>query len=403
MILTFLKRALQQHLSLSARLSLKELLIGVPRRIARTGRAPLEPEQRTVVVVFDERIPTPDRDAGSLRMFIILKTLAAWCRVILVPFNKPPSSDYERALWQEGIETVDVTDYRRVLKQRKVKAAIVSRPSMAEVFIPRIRRLSPNTGIIFDTVDLHFVRLQREYEISNDPEVFAEAGRYRELETRLAKVSDMVWCASSVDKEVFERQTKRTGFVVVPTIHELRNRGKRFEGRHDLLFVGNFAHRPNEDAALFLIRSIYPLLKDVLPRVQLDIIGADPSPAITAYNSADIHVRGYVPEVEPYLQSRRVFVAPMRFGAGIKGKVGEAMAHGIPVVTTTIGAEGFGLTQGKDVMIGDDPESFAAAIQQLYSQKDLWQRLADNSRRRVEQSFTPEVVAETINNSIKDL
>ena len=251
---------------------------------------------------------------------------------------------------------------------------------------------------------MHFVRLQREYEVSNDAVVFAEARRYRELETRLAKASDIVWCASIVDKEVIEREAKSTEFAVVPTIHELRDCGKRFEEREDLLFVGNLAHRPNEDAVLFLIQSVYPLLKDLLPRVKLDIIGDNPSPAITAYNSPDIRIHGYIPDIEPYLQSRRVFVAPLRFGgAGTKGKVGEAMAHGLPVVTTSIGAEGFGLTPELDVMIGDDPTSFARAIQQLYGQEELWRRVADNSRLRIEQHFRPEVIAETINNSIQKL
>jgi glycosyltransferase involved in cell wall biosynthesis len=403
MILTFLKKMLDEHLSLSARLFMKELLIGLPRRIVRIGRAPRETGERTVVLVFDERIPTPDRDAGSLRMFIILKTLAAWCQVIFIPYTRSQSSDYERALWREGIETVDVTDYRRLLKLTNVKAAIVSRPSMAEVFIPRIRRLNPNAGIIFDTVDIHFVRLEREYEVSKDPLVLAEARRYRELETRLVKSSDIVWCASTVDKEVIEREAKSTEFAVVPTIHELRDRGKPFEERQHLLFVGGFAHRPNEDAVLFLIQRIYPLLKKLLPGVQLHIIGNNPSPAITAYNSPDIRIHGYVPDIEPYLQSSRVFVAPLRFGgAGTKGKVGEAMAHGIPVVTTAIGAEGFGLRHKLDVMIADDPESFAAAIQQLYSQKELWERVAQNSRMRIEKHFTPAVIAETINNSLKE-
>jgi glycosyltransferase involved in cell wall biosynthesis len=116
-----------------------------------------------------------------------------------------------------------------------------------------------------------------------------------------------------------------------------------------------------------------------------------------------VRVRGYVPDVEPYLRNARVFIAPLRFGAGIKGKIGEAMAHGVPVVTTSVGAEGFGLTHELDVLIGDDPASFASAIQQLYLQKDLWQRVAENGRVRIKQHFTPQVVAETINNSIRDL
>jgi glycosyltransferase involved in cell wall biosynthesis len=182
----------------------------------------------------------------------------------------------------------------------------------------------------------------------------------------------------------------------------LRDPGKAFDDRQDLLFIGSFAHRPNQDAMLFFLREVYPLVRKSLPTVRLDIIGDFASAAIKAYDSEDVRIRGYVPDVEPYLQNARIFIAPLRFGAGIKGKVGEAMAHSLPVVTTSIGAEGFGLTPGLDVMIGDDPTSFAEAIHQLYLQKELWKRVADNSRLRIEKHFTPEVVAETINNSIKE-
>jgi len=369
-----------------------------PKQIAEPGN----PKQdRPRIIVFDERVPSPDRDAGSLRMFLILKTLAKWSHVIFVPFNRPQSLDYERALWNEGIETADAVDYRKLLKNKNVKAAIVSRPSMAEAYLHRIRRTNPRVRVVFDMVDTHFIRFQREHEISGDAHALAEAERYRKLESRLARKSDLVWSASSEDKEVMEREVPGRRVEVVPTIHEVRDRGKSFVERRDLLFIGNLAHRPNDDAVLFFMREVYPLLLKTLPQVQLDIIGDNPSPEIVAYNSETVRVRGYVPEVEPYLRERRVFVAPLRFGAGIKGKVGEAMAHGIPVVTTAIGAEGFGLTHGFDVMIADDPASFAAAIEQLYSQKELWERVAQNSRKRIEEHFAPEVIAETINKSLR--
>ena len=371
-----------------------------PRQVAEPG-SPKRDWPR--IIVFDERVPSPDRDAGSLRMFLILRTLAKWSHVIFVPFNRPQSLDYERALWKEGVETADAVDYRKLLKNRNVKAAIVSRPSMAEALIHRIRRANPHVRVVFDMVDTHFIRFQREHEVSRDAHALAEAHRYRKLESRLAQKSDLVWSASLEDKKVMEREVPGRRIEVVPTIHELRDRGKSFVERRDLLFIGNLAHRPNDDAVLFFMREVYPLLLQTLPNMQLDIIGDNPSADIVAYNSATVRVRGYVPDVEPYLRERRVFVAPLRFGAGIKGKVGEAMAHGIPVVTTAIGAEGFGLTHEFDVMIADDPESFASAIEQLYSQKELWERLAQNSRLRIKEHFTPEVIAETINNSLQDL
>ena len=418
-LLSNLKRKLQDNLSLSSKLFLREVF-SISTRAVTPWRALLEREHLTEerrqltevsnrnrdrprVVVFDERVPSPDRDAGSLRMFMILKTLAKWCHVIFVPFNRPQSVDYERALWKEGIETADAVDYRRLLKHKNVKAAIVSRPSMGAAFIHRIRRVNPKVGIVFDMVDTHFLRFQREYEISSEVSALAQAERYRKLERKLAQKSDLVWCASGEDKQVMQREAPDTRIEVVPTIHELRDRGKPFEDRTDLLFIGNLAHRPNDDAVLFFMREVYPLVRQKLPHVRLDIIGDNPSPAIAAYNSEQVRVAGYVPEVEPYLRDGRVFIAPLRFGAGIKGKVGEAMAHGIPVVTTSIGAEGFGLTHELDVMIADDPESFATAVQQLYSQKELWQRVVDNSRLRIEQYFTPEVIAETINSSIKEV
>lgn len=375
----------------------------LPKNLKLLTEASNRNRGRPRIVVFDERVPSPDRDAGSLRMFMILKTLAKWCHVIFVPFNRPQSLDYERALWKEGIETADAVDYRRLLKNRNVKAAIVSRPSMAEALIHRIRRANPQVKIVFDMVDTHFIRFQREYEISGKAATLAEAQRYRKLEGRLGRASDLVWCASTEDKDVMEREVPGTRIEVVPTIHELRDGGKPFEDRQDLLFIGNLAHRPNDDAVLFFMREVYPRLRQTLPNVGLDIIGDNPSAAIAAYNSEEVRVRGYVPNVESYLRDRRVFVAPLRFGAGIKGKVGEAMARGIPVVTTSIGAEGFGLKHGFDVMIADDPESFASAIEQLYLQKELWERLARNSRLRIEKHFTPEVIAETINSSIREV
>ncbi|MDQ6652299.1 MAG: glycosyltransferase [Acidobacteriota bacterium] len=353
------------------------------------------------IVVFDERIPSPDRDAGSGRMFIILKTLAKWAHVIFVPFNRPQGQGYEAALWFEGIETADTVDYRRLLKDMRVTAAIVSRPAMAEALIHRIRRANPQVKIVFDMVDSHFIRFEREYQITGDVQTLKKAQRYRKLERRMGQRSDLIWCASEEDRQTMEREVPGRRIEVVPTIHELRDRGRAFEERKDLLFIGNLAHRPNGDAILFFMREIYPHLTQTLPNVKLDIIGENVSDDISAFNSENVRIRGYVQDVKPYLRGCRIFIAPLRFGAGIKGKVGEAMSYGLPVVTTSIGAEGFGLKHGVEVMIADDPASFAAAVTLLYFGKELWESLAQNSRLVIEKHFIPEVVAESINSSLQ--
>src|SRR6185503_7024841 len=135
------------------------------------------------VLVFDERIPSPDRDAGSARMFMMLMALARWSHVVFVPFNRPQGIEYEEALWKEGIETADAVDYPRLLKTRNVQAVILSRPTVAEAMIGRIRRAGKSVAIVFDMVDAHFIRLARESRVSGDAQIAQAAERFRKLET----------------------------------------------------------------------------------------------------------------------------------------------------------------------------------------------------------------------------
>jgi glycosyltransferase involved in cell wall biosynthesis len=355
------------------------------------------------VLVFDERIPSPDRDAGSARMFMMLKALTQWSHVVFIPFNRPQGIEYEEALWKEGIETADAVDYRRLLKTRNVQAVVLSRPTVAEAMISRIRRAAGNVAVVFDMVDAYFIRLERESGVSGDAQIAQAAQRYRKLETRLARASDLVWCNSLNDKRVMAGEVPGKRIEVIPTIHALHDRGKPFEERQHLLFVGNLAHRPNADAIHYFMRDIFPLIKRSLPEAKVFIVGDNASTEFLTYASDNIEVTGYLPDIAPLLQSCRVFIAPLRFGAGVKGKVGEAMSYALPLVTTSIGAEGFGLVNESSALIADTPEAFAAAVVRLYSDNGLWQCLARNSRRLVEENFTPEVIAAVINGSIKEV
>lgn len=352
------------------------------------------------ILIFDERIPSPDRDAGSARMAMILKALARWSHVVFVPFNRPQGIEYEQALWKAGIETAGIVDFRRLLKSRNVQATIVSRPTVAEAMIPRIRRVNSESAIVFDMVDAHFIRLGREAEISSDPETGKKAQHYRNLETHLARSSDLVWCNSSEDKRVMESEVPGKPMEVIPTIHELHSRGKVFAERRDLLFVGNLSHTPNRDAVHFFMHEIFPFLENTLPEAKLFIVGDNATPEILSYASERVLLTGYLPDIAPLFESCRVFIAPLRFGAGVKGKIGEAMSYALPVVTTSIGAEGFGLINKSNALIADDPAHFAAAIVRLYSDMGLWELLARNSHQHIGENFTPAVIGETINKSI---
>jgi GT2 family glycosyltransferase len=357
----------------------------------------------TQVAVFDDRIPTPDRDAGSARMLFILRALSEWCQPVLMTTSKQVWPEYERRLWREGVETASALDFPRLLKSRNFRVAVISRPEVADAVLKPIRRADPRVKIVFDTVDVHSLRLRREHALTGDPVLEREAERYRRVETRLARASDLVWCASTTDEEVMARMAPGVHTVVVPTMHPLHERGLPFEQREHLLFIGSFNHRPNTDAIHFFAREVLPLIRQSLPAVELLLVGDNAPPEFAAYESEGVRVLGYVPDIDPIFARSRVFVAPVRFGAGINGKIGEALAYGLPVVTTSIGAAGIALRDGEEALIADAPADFAAAVVRLYHDASLWQRLSSNAQEHVERHFSPRVVGKTVNDSVRSL
>jgi GT2 family glycosyltransferase/glycosyltransferase involved in cell wall biosynthesis len=357
----------------------------------------------TQVVVVDDRVPTPDRDAGSARMLHILRALSEWCHPVLLTTSKRVWPEYERRLWEEGVETASALDLRRLMRERHFRAAVVSRPEVAEMVLKTIRRADPRVKVVFDTVDVHFVRFAREAELTGEPEAARRAAHYREVETRLARASDLVWFASPTDQEAMERAAPGVPSAVVPTVHPPRDRGLPFGGRAHLFFVGSFRHRPNEDAVHFFAREVLPLVRESLPGCELFVAGDNPPPAFRDYEASGVRVLGYVPEIAPLFARSRVFVAPIRFGAGMKGKIGDALSHGLPVVTTSVGAEGIGLRDGEEALIADTAADFAAAVVRLYREEALWQRLSSNARAHVERHFSPRVVGRIVNDSVRGL
>ncbi|MDJ0559199.1 MAG: glycosyltransferase family 4 protein, partial [Microcystis sp. M53599_WE4] len=152
-----------------------------------------------------------------------------------------------------------------------------------------------------------------------------------------------------------------------------------FDQRSGLVFIGSYNHPPNIDAVKWLCLEIMPLVWAFRPDITVNLLGSNLKDEVKELANDKVIVTGYVPEVEPYFQKSRVFVAPLRFGAGMKGKIGQSLSLGLPTITTKIGAEGMGLIDHQDVLIADTAEEFAQAVIELYDNMELWQKLADNS------------------------
>ncbi len=162
--------------------------------------------------------------------------------------------------------------------------------------------------------------------------------------------------------------------------------------RQGLLFVGSFLHPPNVDAARYLVRDILPLIKREIEDVTLYIVGADPTPEIKALASERVVVTGWVKDISLYLKGARVMVAPLRYGAGLKGKISQGMSYGLPMVTTSLGIEGMDIEDGTEALVADDPAEFAAKVIRVYRDDDLWNHLAEHAARFAAANYSPEVV-----------
>ena len=217
-----------------------------------------------------------------------------------------------------------------------------------------------------------------------------ELRRRRRRELDEIHAADVVATITEVEENLVEQLVPGTRTVLLPNVHETR-RGPIPDDvdRSGLLFIGNFKHPPNADAISWFVTDILPLLStDVTPT--LTILGAQQQGVLEDLAHAHLHWPGYVPDVTPYFDGARVFVAPLRFGAGMKGKIGMAMALGLPVVTTPVGAEGMGLVDGTHALIADSEEDFAAAVAHLQKDDELWRHLAAEARALAAQHWSPE-------------
>jgi glycosyltransferase involved in cell wall biosynthesis len=177
---------------------------------------------------------------------------------------------------------------------------------------------------------------------------------------------------------------------VLSNIHHAEVQSATLDDRRDVLFVGNFAHPPNVDAIVWFVKGILPLVIEQRPGVRLRVVGGGAPPKVHELASASVEILGWVPDLEPVYARTRVTVAPLRYGAGVKGKIGESLSHGVPVVTTHVGAEGMGLVDDNTARVVDTEAGFAEAIVGLLTNDEQWSRISAAGLACVEERFGAE-------------
>lgn len=348
------------------------------------------------VFVIDSYAPTPDRDAGSLRMYRILQTLLAMgCKVTFAAESFGYHPKYSSMIRKLGVELIChpyVQEMDQFLMDHGVSfdAVIISRRDVAAQHMTSVKKYCTNAKVIFDTVDLHFVRESREKDIQNDEPSNTWHSESMAYELSLASQADEVWVVSEAEKELLAEIAPCLSVNVVSLVHDVLPASKGFEEREGLLFIGSFSHPPNIDAMRFYFEKIHPQVREKLGPVKFYVIGANPPKELNRWvkEFSEVELTGYVEDIRPYFEKVRMSVAPLRYGAGIKGKINSSMSFGVPVITTSIGAEGMGLKHQHNAMLANDGIDFADAIVELYGNEELWHEISNNGYENIEASFS---------------
>jgi len=358
---------------------------------ARRVPRPSGPEgDRESVLFFYPDMPEPSRSAGHTRASEIAFALhRLGYRTTLACET---SAGYEAAAERfagSGIEVAatDRGDDLDALLRRGFDAAIVSFYTLAARAVPVLRAVSPRTRIAVDSVDVHFVRMRRAAELAGDQVAAARADHGRTHELAVYAAADLVLTVTDDERALLAGLLPGADVQVLGNVHRVAETIAPLAGRRGSLFVGSYGHAPNADAVRFFCAEVMPLLQPGGPSAPVVIAGAGmPDDLATLASAAGAQPRGFLPSVEAELAMRRISIAPLRFGAGLKGKVGESLAAGVPVVATTIAAEGFDRPE-RGMLIADSAAGFAAAIERLCGDDELWARLSEGGR---------ELVAETL-------
>lgn len=362
------------------------------------GELPRFEKERSVArraLVIDVRTPMPDRDSGSIDAVNTFRLLIEFgYKVTFIPaeclFH---AGRYTQALQRIGIECLYepfLTDAVTHLRQRGAEYDLVMlyRAQNAARQIDNVRRYCPNARVIFNTVDLHFLRERRQAELTESAALLQHAERTRQAEFDTIRKADATIVLSHSEREILEKDIPDATLFTIPLLREVPGRSEGFDARSGMLFIGGYEHPPNIDAITYFAAAIWPLITHRMPDATCQILGSNAPANVRALHGNGLYFVGYVDDLAPYFNSCRLSVVPLRYGAGIKGKIATSLGYGVPCVATNIAAEGMGLVSGRDAVIVEGPQDFANAVVRLYGDKELWQSLSDNGLVFVERNYS---------------
>jgi GT2 family glycosyltransferase len=387
----------------------RRLKLSVDEIDERTNEQPV----RRKVLITDFRYPRFDMSAGELATYGVIEMFRRLgFDVIFVPKESTElDARYITALRNLGVQCIDNVSYStftRIVAElaADISVAYLFRPDVAEICLSAIRGVNPNATIVYHAPDVYFRRERGKFEVESST---AEVGsRDRESavaatavkEVNIAAISDHVICVSRGDSDAltqafFDKTVTRSTAEPPPvwTLPLLYLKEAEalpsFEGTRNICFIGGSEHSPNRDALQWFLQSVWGKLRNSIPGIEFHVIGKTLESEKALYESFEgVVVRGWVESLAEAMRAYRLSVAPLRYGAGIKGKVGLSAICGVPCVASSVALEDMGLTPDEDVFCAVTPAEYVEAIRILYGDKKKWEKISVTGARKASQLYS---------------
>ena len=350
-------------------------------------------------LILDWAIPMPDHDSGSVDIFNLVRMLGQLG--IKAVFASSRDLDYWGTytddLQQLGVEMLYAPycdSLKSYLKQSGagIDYVLVHRVGVFKQWASLLRAQCPNARLVFHTVDLHHIREARQAETENSEKLRKQAKTTKKNELRLARKADAIVVVSDHEKKLLEEAVDGTPVFHMPLIREIPRAGRtKFSERHGIAFIGNYLHEPNLDAVRHFVHEIWPAFHAAVPSAELILGGAQMPVEVERLEASEgVRTIGYIEDLAGLFNRIRLTVAPLRYGAGAKGKVVSSLCHGVPVVASPVAAEGMSLQDGRDILVAKDNAEWAEHLEAAYCDEAVWRKLRKSGLAAMRKNHTLE-------------
>ncbi len=362
------------------------------------------------VLFLDHQFPNVDADAGSYAAFQEIRLFQSLgAKVTFLPRNLAWMDRHTQALQRIGVECLYapyVANYSNYIltHAREYDVVFVCRYQIAEQAIHLVRSSAPSTKILFNLADLHFLREMREATARTEGYTLQRAQRTQAAELAVVQSCDLTFSYTDVELDVLKSHLKQPTILArLPWIAECNRPERTFAETKDILFLGGFSHPPNSQAVRFFANKVMPGVRKHLPDVHFDVVGQGAEDALAGLSSESVRIVGHVADLDEVMAKARVFVAPLLAGAGLKGKVVEAISRGLPCVLSSIAAEGTGLVEGVSCLIADSAPHWIDCILKLYTDEALWTEISRNALALAESKYDFQVGVDEFERALKKI